>query len=109
MQERREFQRWRCLIPCICSSGSLFLTGEIVDLSYGGACVTNPTEIPQVGSELDVAVDGKFALKARVVYLNRKQDNPKHRDHFGLEFSESWPQKVGKLKLLLQRYIGNPN
>ena len=107
MRERRQFQRWKCLISCICSGQGLFLTGQVVDLSYGGACVAKPTEIPPVGIELDVAFDGTFALKAKVVYLNLERDNPKHRDHFGLEFSGAWKEKLEKLKPLLQRYVEN--
>jgi len=108
MQERRQFQRWNCLIPCICSGEGLFLTGQVVDLSYGGACIAKPTETPRVGTELDVAFDGTFALKARVVYLNLEGDNPKHRDHFGLAFSGTWTEKLEKLKPLFRRHVEAP-
>lgn len=107
MQERREFPRWRCLIPCTCSGENFQFEGQVVDLSYGGACVAQPTEIAQVGSKLTLVVGGSCVLKSKITYLNREKDNPKQNDYLGLEFLDPWPERVSKLKPLFTQHLNS--
>ena len=103
MTERREFARWKCLIPCSCSDEDSSFSGQVVDMSFGGVCVVAGTHHPVEGTRLKLDFGEGRSLEGQVVYRRLQGDHPKHRDHFGLVFLEPWASRVKILKPFLEQ------
>jgi hypothetical protein len=50
MKERRRFPRYEVSIPCVVEWHHYSVTGQIIDLSLGGALIDCPTTLPPPGA-----------------------------------------------------------
>jgi hypothetical protein len=106
--DRRKFHRWESKIPCHCKGEDISLSGLVTNLSFKGARVTNPSQIPEEGSEILVTLHpGKerVLLKARVVYTMCRINPPGVEEQFGIEFYGTWDERLEKLMPLFRKYI----
>lgn len=106
MKDRRKFFRWPSSLTCLCEGEGIEVRGRIVDLSHGGACVAEPTALPEEGVDIKVTIDPDgqaIQLRAHVVF-----NNPVYElapDEFGLEFYEQPEERSKKLMPLFKEYL----
>jgi hypothetical protein len=75
--------------------------GEVVDLSFDGALITQSAPTPELGSEVVVTLGVKkrnISLKGQVVYV--QPDGP-----FGIEFSGKCNDNLEKLEPVFRNYV----
>ncbi len=105
-RDRRRFHRWEVSIPCNVEWEDTIIRGQIANLSYGGALITQVNAVPSEGARVlltfQARVGGvrlKNKLVARVVYviLEAKEVIIGSIGSFGVEFEEP-PEQV-KTKL----------
>ncbi len=91
--ERRRSLRWVGTLPCRFVSGTESLTGQLTNLSFEGACISDPSKIPLEGSEILLTLRPEqedVTLRAKIIYVERAQ--------FGIEFCESRAENLRVLK-----------
>lgn len=104
LKDRRKFYRWQTSISCVCQSEEGTFTGEIANLSLGGARIVRPSSIPVEGIDLDVVLhrkDYSVTLKAHVYYVEAEGEE----DSFGIEFYGSLHERTQKLLPLFRQYL----
>ena len=79
------------------------MSGFVVDVSYGGACVVVEAGCPAIGAKIDLTMGVEESLRAEVIYLCLESENPKVRDHCGLKFLEPWETRITTLTPVLER------
>jgi len=67
-QERRQLYRWKVSIPCTMERGDTIITGQIANLSLGGALITHVDAVPPEGVPLIV----RFQVEKETVELEGK-------------------------------------
>ncbi|MCH6546471.1 MAG: PilZ domain-containing protein [Deltaproteobacteria bacterium] len=112
-QERRQLYRWKVSIPCTMERGDTIITGQIANLSEGGASITQVNAVPSEGARVlltfHTRVGGvrlKNKLVARIVYVileAMEELISGSIGSFGVEFEEPPEQMKGKLLLLDNR------
>ncbi len=102
--DRRRFHRWEVSIPCTVEWEDTIIRGQIANLSYGGALITQVDVIPPEGARVlltfQARVGGvrlKSKLVARVVYVNLEAMEELIIGSFGVEFEEPPGQVKAKL------------
>lgn len=92
MDERRQFYRWNCQVPCRFSIAGHDFEGCVVNLSFNGARVEANGASPAVDSRIAATLNpdsDAVTLAARVIYSTD--------DSYGLLFEESREELVRKL------------
>ncbi len=112
-RDRRRFHRWEVCIPCNVEWEDTIIRGQIANLSYGGALITQVDALPSEGARVlltfQTRVGGgrlKNKLVARVVYVileAMEELISGSIGSFGVEFEEPPEQMKGKLLLLDNR------
>ncbi len=67
-QERRQLYRWKVSIPCTLERGDTIITGQIANLSLGGALITQMDAVPPEGVPFIV----RFQVEKERVELESK-------------------------------------
>ena len=104
LKDRRKFYRWQTSISCVCQGEAGTFTGEIANLSLGGARIVRPSSLPPEGIDLDVVLhrkDYSVSLKAHVFYVEPVEDD----QAFGIEFYGSLHERTQKLLPLFRQYL----
>ena len=106
-RDRRRFHRWEVSIPCTVEWEDTIIRGQIANLSYGGALITQVNAVPSEGARVlltfQTRVGGvrlKNKLVARVVYVileAMEKSSIGSIGLFGVEFEEPPEQVKGKL------------
>ena len=111
IKERREYRRWDSKLSCMCFGDGFTLKGEITNLSFNGACVSNPSQLPPAGSDLEVTVrpgNENVTLKAQVVFVEGPAENrPAKKCRFGIQFLVDSKEKFQKLMPYFEESIQN--
>ena len=97
MDDRRKSLRWHGTLPCRLEQGEGGFTGQVVNLSFDGARIDDPSELPSLGSEIVVILRPErenVSMRARVVYVRQRQ--------FGVEFCGSRTDHLEALKPFFQ-------
>ncbi len=104
LKDRRKFYRWQTSISCVCQSEGETFTGEIANLSLGGARIVQPSGLPPEGIDLNVVLhrrDYSVSLKAHVFYVEPADEEKA----FGVEFYGSLHERTQKLLPLFRQYL----
>jgi hypothetical protein len=104
LKDRRKFYRWQTSISCVCRGNGCTFTGEIENLSLGGARIVNPSSLPPEGIDLDVVLhrrDYSVSLKAHVFYVEAEAAEMA----FGIEFYGTLHERTQKLLPLFRQYL----
>lgn len=67
-RDKRQFQRWKVSIPCTVEWGDTITRGQIANLSYGGALITEVDAVPPEGTPFIV----RFQVEKEQVELEGK-------------------------------------
>lgn len=105
LKDRRRFFRWPVDAQCLAIDEFGTLTGEVANLSFGGARIENPTRLPVEGSDLQLVIhrpDYSVSLKAHVYWVDR-ESQPRA---FGVEFYGSFRDRSTHLLPLFHRMSG---
>ena len=106
MRDDRQFERTEISIPCRISCRDQMITGRIVNLSPGGAFITEATEIPAEGSLIVLTLqdDHGISLRARVnskvIHSFWEITEDTQIASFGVEFQELEAEVKSKLEYL---------
>ena len=108
-QEKRHFKRWPTSIPCTVLWEDQVITGELVNISLGGALIASPNAIPPIYDSVIVT----FHYETQVVLEAQVESQVIHRSaeaveiggigSFGVEFQESLTRMRRKLSPLLEK------
>ncbi len=106
-RDRRRFHRWDVSIPCTVEWEDTITRGQIANLSYGGASITQVNDVPSEGARVILTFQtrvGGVRLKnkrvARVVYVFLEAMEELIIGSIGsfrLKFEEPTEQVMGKL------------
>jgi hypothetical protein len=102
-QERRKFYRWPLSIHCVCRSEEGTFTGEISNLSFGGARVVRATTIPPEGTDIEIVLhrkDYSVSFRCHVYYVEQSEDAA-----FGIEFYGTLEERTQKLLPLMRSSV----
>ena len=91
MDDRRQFRRWECSVPCRFSIAGHKFEGCVVNLSFNGARVQSDGPPPAVDARVKAVLSGPedVEIPARVIYSAD--------DFYGLLFEASREHLVRKL------------
>ncbi len=104
--ERRRFQRWEIQLPCKVRWKDYIITGQIINLSLGGALIDQVNAIPSVGAKVVVEFQdekGKVSLACKAnstIVHSRWSEGAAGR--FGVQFQEPTEVITSKLKGVLE-------
>ncbi len=104
MDERREFHRWDCSVPCRFSIGGHTFEGCIVNLSFNGARVQAEGAVPAVDARVVATLNPDsegVQISARVIYATEES--------YGLLFEASREELVRKLMPYFRSQIDSPD
>ena len=100
VDDRRNFHRWNCQLPCEFEAGKQVLKGCVVNLSFNGACIETSELSPPVDCVMLTTIepDGRAVrMRGKVIYS---------RDgSFGLTFQEDRQQAIRLLMPFFQDRI----
>jgi hypothetical protein len=105
MLEKRRYQRLPSAIPCLWQSKNGEHTGEILDFSFGGACLGKSSKLPKEGTDVMLVLfpgTQDVRLWGQVIYSS---ENHMGRPRSGIEFMGSHQEGIEKLMPLLNCYI----
>ncbi len=108
-RDRRRFHRWEVSIPCNVEWEDTIIRGQIVNLSNGGALITQVNALPSEGARVLLTFQarvGGVRLVARVVHVMLEVMEELiigSIGSFGVEFEEPPEQMKGKFLLLDNR------
>lgn len=100
MNERRQYQRWKCDIPCRCKGRNGDFEGNLENLSFNGALVRVDSGLEGVHSTLSIEVESDGAsvtLAAKVVYVEQGA--------LGVEFTDEKEDRVRQLMPLFHDHL----
>ncbi len=100
MNDRRNFHRWDCKLPCEFEAGSQKLKGSVVNLSSNGACI----ETSELSPPVDCPVKTILEPEGRAVRLNGRVIYAADGS-FGITFLEDRQQMVRLLLPFFQDHI----
>jgi hypothetical protein len=103
LKDRRKFHRWQTSISCVCQGEGGTFTGDIANLSLGGARIVQPSSLPPEGIDLEVVLhrkDYSVSLRAHVFYVEAGEEKA-----FGVEFYGSLHERTQKLLPLFRQYL----
>jgi len=103
LRDRRRFYRWQFAVPCILQTEHEALVCEVVNLSFGGAKVSIPKELPLEGADVGLVLhqnDYSISLSAHVFYV----ENVAGGWFLGVEFYGSLPERSQKLLPLFRDF-----
>ncbi len=104
LKDRRKFHRWQTSISCVCRGEAGTFTGEIANLSLGGARIEQPSSFPPEGIDLEVILhrkDYSVSLRAHVFYVEPEEEVKA----FGIEFYGTLHERTQKLLPLFRQYL----
>ena len=93
VDDRRISLRWGSRLPCRLEFDTEEISGEVVDLSFEGARVTIPGEMPKPGNLIRLALRPdreNVRLSAIVMYVEDQ--------HFGVKFQHTRGEAMKALK-----------
>ncbi|MGW8179169.1 MAG: PilZ domain-containing protein [bacterium] len=99
LNERREFERRDCLLQCLCQGEYFRCSGQIVNLSFGGAGIAGTDNLPTEGAKLQVEILlpwKTIELRSRVMWVNPGAEKKETAD-FGVEFLDTLSERQQKL------------
>ena len=105
LNERREFKRRGCLMQCRCQGEHIYFSGQVVNLSFGGAGIAGTNNVPAKGTKLQVEILlpwKTIELRSRVVWVKPVAEKKGTAD-FGVEFLETLSERQQKLADFLPR------
>ena len=100
MEDRRNFQRWDCELPCEFEAGVQTLRGCVVNLSFNGASIKTTEFSPPVDCPVKTVLEPEgraVHLRGRVIYATDGS--------FGISFQEDRQQVVRLLMPFFQDHI----
>ena len=100
MDDRRNFHRWHCEIPCRLETGSHVLTGCVRNLSFNGASIATREPSLPVDCALLITLEPEgrsTQLRGKVIYSADTS--------FGITFNEDRQQAVRLLMPFFQDRI----
>jgi len=106
LKERRKFRRWDCVMPCLCEGEKMRLTGVIVNLSYGGAEIAGTKKLPELDTELLVAIRPRrenIELRSRVVWV-ASDVSQSELAQFGVKFLGRLSERRKKLACFFPKH-----
>ncbi|GAB4246160.1 MAG: hypothetical protein Kow00109_22230 [Acidobacteriota bacterium] len=105
LKDRRRFFRWPVDAQCLVIDELGTISGELVNLSFGGARIENPTRLPVEGSDVQLVIhrpDYSASLKAHVFWVAAER----RPAAFGVEFYGSFSERSAQLLPLFRRVWG---
>ncbi|MDA2924156.1 PilZ domain-containing protein [Acidobacteria bacterium AH-259-L09] len=112
-EERRRFKRWEILIPCTVEWQGSSTTGQITNLSFGGALIKQANAAPPKGTPVIVTfqvkkepVELEGRLAGRIVHTFRQFTERGDIICFGVQFEEPVEEVRSKLIPVFQTFVG---
>ena len=108
MRENRAFQRVDVSIPCLVFCEDRVITGDITNLSLGGAFISQASDSLTVGLPVILTLQSKPDIKVRVTIdskiIHRSQEvrGDDQIKSFGVKFEESLSGISDKLAFILR-------
>ncbi|GAB4130948.1 MAG: hypothetical protein Kow001_24460 [Acidobacteriota bacterium] len=96
LHERRKFYRWATGLQCVFEVGGQAHTGQVVNLSFGGARIQTSGLAPPEGADIELTIhrpDYGTSLRAHVFY----SESSPQGSVFGVEFYGGFHEKSAKL------------
>ncbi len=96
LHERRKFYRWASGLQCLFEVGGQAHTGQVVNLSFGGARIHTLGQAPPEGADIELTIhrpDYGTSLRAHVFYSEPCEQG----SVFGVEFYGGFHEKSAKL------------
>ncbi len=107
MKDDREFQRIDVLIPCLVLCDDGMITGEITNISLGGAFISKASETLAEGSPVILILQKKQDIKLRatvdstIIHSSQEVREEDQINSFGVKFEESLSEVSTKLAFIL--------
>ena len=111
-KENRHFKRWRTSIPCAVLWEDRVISGEIANISFGGAWIVSVGAVPPVHAAVTVAFtymsEELFTVRVecRIAHLREEAVETGGSGGFGVEFQEALEKIRPELLPLLEKLSG---
>ncbi len=107
MRDNREFQRIDVSIPCLVYCDDLVITGDITNLSLGGAFISQASDTLTEGLPVFLRLQSKQDIKSkviigsRIIHSSQEVGGENQINSFGVKFEESLSEVSDKLAFIL--------
>ena len=109
MTDDREFQRIDVSIPCLVFCEDRVITGDITNLSLGGAFISQASDTPAEGSLLALMLLGKQNIKlmatvdSKIIHSSQEVRGEDQVNSVGVKFEESLREVTKKIAFILDK------
>ena len=111
-KQQRRYKRWPTSIPCTVLWEDRTISGELANISFGGALVAGPSATPPVGCAVTLVfhyqseVALTSSVDSQVVHTSPEASDAGGLGGFGLEFQGPLEEIRSKLLPLIEKLSG---